>query len=164
MRQPFDDGEFDLVWSMESGEHMPDKEKFVAELARVCSPGGRILVVTWCHRILTGGETRLPPEEQFLLDRICDAYYLPAWCSVADYAAYFADAGLVDIKTADWSKEVAPFWRAVIDKALTAQGIAGLLRAGPATVRGGLVMPLMQRGLRNGTIKFNLITARKPEA
>lgn len=27
LEQPFPDGQFDLVWSMESGEHMPDKEK-----------------------------------------------------------------------------------------------------------------------------------------
>lgn len=27
LNQPFPDGQFDLVWSMESGEHMPDKEK-----------------------------------------------------------------------------------------------------------------------------------------
>lgn len=25
LAMPFDDGQFDLVWSMESGEHMPDK-------------------------------------------------------------------------------------------------------------------------------------------
>ena len=68
---------------------------------------------------------------------------------------------LTDVKTADWSKEVTPFWRAVISVALTRRGVLGLLRAGPATVRGGLVMPLMQKGLRDGTIKFNLITATK---
>lgn len=27
LQQPFRDGQFDLVWSMESGEHMPDKTK-----------------------------------------------------------------------------------------------------------------------------------------
>lgn len=27
LAQPFPDNKFDLVWSMESGEHMPDKEK-----------------------------------------------------------------------------------------------------------------------------------------
>ena len=50
LHQPFEGEQFDLVWSMESGEHMPDKAQFVGELARVCKPGGRIIVVTWCHR------------------------------------------------------------------------------------------------------------------
>ena len=27
LEQPFEDGQFDFVWSMESGEHMPDKSK-----------------------------------------------------------------------------------------------------------------------------------------
>lgn len=27
LEQPFPDGQFDLVWSMESGEHMPDKTR-----------------------------------------------------------------------------------------------------------------------------------------
>ena len=53
LQQPFEDGAFDLVWSMESGEHMPDKARFVGELARVCMPGGRIIIVTWCHRRVT---------------------------------------------------------------------------------------------------------------
>ena len=48
--QPFPDGTFDLVWSLESGEHMPDKARFVGELARVSAPGGRLIIVTWCHR------------------------------------------------------------------------------------------------------------------
>lgn len=50
LQQPFEDNSFDLIWSMESGEHMPDKARFVGELARVCMPGGRIIIVTWCHR------------------------------------------------------------------------------------------------------------------
>ena len=32
---PFEDSAFDLVWSLESGEHMPDKKKFINELMRV---------------------------------------------------------------------------------------------------------------------------------
>lgn len=50
LHQPFKDGQFDLIWSMESGEHMPNKPQFIAELTRVCTPGGKILMVTWCHR------------------------------------------------------------------------------------------------------------------
>ena len=43
----FADNSFDLVWSLESGEHMPDKQQFVNELLRVATPGGRIIIVTW---------------------------------------------------------------------------------------------------------------------
>lgn len=46
-----------------------------------------------------------------------------------------------DIKTADWSEEVAPFWGEVIKSAFTAEGIGGLLRAGWTTIKGALVRP-----------------------
>ena len=160
--QPFPNDTFDLVWSMESGEHMPDKSRFVAELTRVCAPGGRIIIATWCHRDLREGETELPDHEQFLLDRVCESYYLPKWCSVSDYERIANETGaLTDVRVADWSLEVRPFWRAVTSVATSWRGVLGLLKAGPATLRGGLVMPLMQKGLRDGTIKFNLITATK---
>lgn len=162
LQQPFPDGQFDLVWSLESGEHMPDKPKFVGELARVCAPGGRVIIVTWCHRDVQPGEQSLTDSEQRLLDRINEAYYLPAWCSISDYRRLFEQQGLTNIKTADWSDEVAPFWAAVIKSAASTQGIAGLFKAGWSTIKGALVMPLMSRGYSVGLIKFNLITAEKP--
>jgi hypothetical protein len=167
--------------------------------------------------VLAPGEAGLRPEEQALLDRICEAYYLPAWCSVADYQRLMEANGLQvgrrpagwlagpspplpsaaahsccscparrscswwcprrcasglltrtaclpaqDIKTADWSEEVAPFWGAVIQSALTGQGLSGLLKAGWTTIKGALVMPLMAQGFNMGLIKFNCITAVKP--
>lgn len=35
----FEDDTFDLVWACESGEHMPDKAKYVQEMTRVLKPG-----------------------------------------------------------------------------------------------------------------------------
>lgn len=209
---------------------MPDKAAFVDELARVCAPGGRIIVVgaallsliclwpclhrcllllhaldssapaaptrpphpqvTWCHRVLAPGEASLTEDEQSLLDRICEAYYLPAWCSVADYERLFAEQGMegasdapregeassglaaalaalrrplpsasqsvhpcqlttsphpahsrptacADIRSTDWSEEVAPFWGEVIKSAFTAEGVSGLLKAGWSTIKVG---------------------------
>ncbi|MQL95406.1 hypothetical protein Taro_028077 [Colocasia esculenta] len=162
LEQPFPDGQFDLVWSMESGEHMPDKRKFVSELARVAAPGSTIIIVTWCHRDLLPSEKSLRPDEVNLLERICDAYYLPAWCSAADYVKTAESLSLQDIKTADWSANVAPFWPAVIRSALTWQGFTSLLRSGWKTIRGALVMPLMIEGYNKGVIKFAIITCRKP--
>ncbi|XP_010550970.1 PREDICTED: tocopherol O-methyltransferase, chloroplastic-like [Tarenaya hassleriana] len=161
LRQPFEDAKFDLVWSMESGEHMPDKTQFVKELARVAAPGGRIIIVTWCHRDLSPGEEALQPWEQTLLRRICDAFYLPAWCSTSDYVALLESLSLQDIKSADWSENVAPFWPAVIRTALTWKGIFSLLRSGLKGVKGALAMPLMIEGYKKGLIKFAIITCRK---
>lgn len=36
---PFAENTFDLVWSLESGEHMPDKSKFLAKCYRILKPG-----------------------------------------------------------------------------------------------------------------------------
>lgn len=35
----FADNSFDLVWACESGEHMPDKQKYIQEMERVLKPG-----------------------------------------------------------------------------------------------------------------------------
>ncbi|KAL3628532.1 Gamma-tocopherol methyltransferase, chloroplastic [Castilleja foliolosa] len=162
LNQPFPDGQFDLVWSMESGEHMPDKTKFVNELARVVAPGGTIIIVTWCHRDLSPSEDSLNTEEQKLLNKICDAFFLPAWCSTSDYVKLLQSLSLEDIKAEDWSQYVAPFWPAVIKSALTWKGIASLFRSGWKTIRGALAMPLMIDGYKKGLIKFAIITCRKP--
>lgn len=86
-------------------------------------------------RVLKPGEAALKPDEVALLDRINEAYYLPDWCSIADYQTLAEGLGLTDIKTADWSNEVAPFWGAVIKSALTSEGISGLLKAGWTTIK-----------------------------
>lgn len=43
LQQPFADGEFDLVWSMESGEHMPGRRRACLRMHRTAAwtPGGR---------------------------------------------------------------------------------------------------------------------------
>jgi SAM-dependent methyltransferase len=43
---PFDPRSFDTVCSFEIVEHVPDAERFVAELARVLKPGGRLVLST----------------------------------------------------------------------------------------------------------------------
>ena len=54
LAMPFADGTFDLVWSMERGEHRPDKAQFAKEPARVAAPrGGKVIIVTWCVTVIT---------------------------------------------------------------------------------------------------------------
>lgn len=160
---PFEDNSFDLAWSLESGEHMPNKSQFVNELFRVTRPGGRVIIVTWCHRDLSPTETSLAPRELKLLQKINRAYYLPEWCSVNDYVELLKQQGCEDIKREDWSYVIAPFWKAVIKSSLSLKSLVGLMRSGFSTVRGAYAMLLMLRGFDIGLIKFGLITATKPE-
>jgi len=165
LNMPFADNSFDLVWSLESGEHMPNKPKFMSELNRVCKPGGRIILVTWVHRNLPPGEESLQPKELRLLKRISKAYHLPDWCSMDDYVQIGKDQlGIQGIRTDDWTTNIMPFWGAVIRSALQPRGWWALIRGGWQTFKGALVMPLMARGYTTGTIKFALMTGTKGSA
>lgn len=59
---------------------------------------------------------------------------------------------------------MAPFWGEVLSSALSMEGIRGLGGAGWDTMKGALVVPLMQRGYEMGVIKFVIITGKKPVA
>lgn len=50
LKMDFPDNSFDLVWACESGEHMPDKKKYVEEMTRVLKPGGTMVIACWCQR------------------------------------------------------------------------------------------------------------------
>lgn len=162
MEMPFEDNSFDLTWSMESGEHMPDKDKFVNELFRVTAPGGRILIVTWCHRELGPDETGLTVKETRLLDKINEVFYLPEWCAASRYVSIAHSLGLEDIRQADWTEFVAPFWPAVIKSALVPRNFVSMIRSGKKTIRGAIASFYMLRGFQKGLVKFVLITGRKP--
>lgn len=156
---PFDDNSFDLVWSLESGEHMPDKAKFMQECYRVLKPGGTLIMVTWCHR--PTDETPLTADEQKHLEDIYRVYCLPYVISLPEYEAIAGKLPLNNIRTADWSVAVAPFWNVVIDSAFTPQAIIGLLLSGWTTIQGALSLGLMRRGYERGLIKFGLLCGNK---
>ncbi len=157
-QMPFADASFDLVWSLESGEHMPDKTQFLQECCRVLKPGGLLLVATWCHR-------PTPPEltwsEQRLLNDIYRVYYLPYVISLPGYADIAQTLPLSGLQTADWSTAVAPFWDEVITSALDLQVLIGILKAGLQTLQGALALSFMSRGYRQGLIRYGLLKGTK---
>lgn len=158
LHMPFPDGSFDLVWSMESGEHMPDKTQFLQECCRVLKPEGRLLVATWCHRPTPPALTW---SEQRLLDDIYRVYYLPYVISLPEYAEIAQTLPLADLQTADWSTAVAPFWDEVIRSAFNPQVIWGILNAGLQTLQGALALSFMSRGYRQGVIRYGLLQGTK---
>ncbi len=159
LNMPFADQSFDFVWSLESGEHMPDKSKFLQECYRVLKPGGTFLMVTWCHR--PTDRQPLTASERSHLERIYEVYRLPYVISLPQYEAIAQSIGFQHIRTADWSPAVAPFWNVVIDSALTPGAIAGLLRSGWTTIQAALSLGLMRRGYQSGLVRFGLLCATK---
>jgi tocopherol O-methyltransferase len=157
MTMPFADQSFDLVWSLESGEHMPDKQAFLQECYRVLKPGGKLLLVTWCHRPASPPDPPLTEPERQHLEKIYQVYHLPYVISLPDYAAIAQSLNFQNIQTADWSAAVAPFWDVVIGSAFNLQVMVGLLKAGWPTIQGALALGLMRRGYRQGLIRFGLL-------
>ncbi|MGB3536212.1 MAG: methyltransferase domain-containing protein [Microcoleaceae cyanobacterium] len=162
LEMPFEDNSFDCVWTLESGEHMPDKVKFLQECYRVLQPGGTLMMATWCHRSTDNNTRPLTESERQHLAKIYDVYALPYVISLPEYEAIATDLGFQDLRTADWSEAVAPFWNIVIDSAITPQAIIGLLTSGWQTIRGALSLGLMSRGYERGLIRFGLLRGTKP--
>ncbi|MBF2073825.1 MAG: methyltransferase domain-containing protein [Synechococcales cyanobacterium C42_A2020_086] len=157
---PFADNSFDLVWSLESGEHMPDKRRFLQECYRVLQPGGKLIMATWCHRP-TLPHQPLTADEWQHLEQIYRVYCLPYVISLPEYAALAAQIGFQELRTVDWSDAVAPFWNVVIDSAFAPKAIVGLLLSGWTTIQAALSLGLMSRGYERGLVKFGVLSGIK---
>ncbi|MEM7770591.1 MAG: methyltransferase domain-containing protein [Cyanobacteria bacterium P01_A01_bin.37] len=162
LAMPFEDASFDLVWSLESGEHMPDKAQFMNECCRVLKPGGRFVMAVWCHRptdVSSGG--LLTDDEQKHLEKIYQVYCLPYVISLPNFAAIAHDLPFQNIETADWTTAVSPFWSEVIASAISPAAVIGLIKAGRKTIQAALSMRLMQRGYARGLVRFGVLSATR---
>ncbi|MEB3288267.1 MAG: methyltransferase domain-containing protein [Leptolyngbya sp.] len=156
---PFADESFDFIWSMESGEHMPNKAGFLQECHRLLKPGGKLLIVTWCHRPTDSLAGPLTPAERGQLDWIYRVYGLPYVLSLPEYQTLAEQTGFQQVQTADWSQAVAPFWDEVIASAFSWEAVKGLIQAGPQTIQGALALWPMRQGLYGGLIRYGLLQA-----
>jgi len=165
LEMPFVDNSFDLVWSLESAEHFPDKQKFLQEAYRVLKPGGLLLMATWCHRPIVPATGELTKEEQKHLAEIYRVYCLPPVISIPEYKNLAVGTNFQNIHTADWSSEVAPFWDAVIASAFSEEAVIGLLQSlwqqKWQAIEGALVLGLMRSGYQRSLIRYGLLCGTK---
>ena len=125
---------------------------------KLLNPGGRLIMATWCHR-----ET--PPvlhdSERKLLQKVYDLYHLPPMKSIDEIVTLINDTGFQEVKSADWSDAVAPFWKAVIQSIFKWKSFKGLMKAGWPTIKGAWAMRYMIQGYERGLIKFGVFQAKK---
>jgi sterol 24-C-methyltransferase len=91
MRLAFPDRSFDVVLSIESACHMPEKAAFYAECARVLRPGGRLAGWDWIFTPRGDAEA----ERRELAEPICAYFALPTLSTLAEIGEHLQAAGLV---------------------------------------------------------------------
>ena len=95
---PFSDGEFSVVISRYTFHHFTDPDSVLAEMIRVCRPGGRVLVA----------DPVLPEEcvDAFnRMERLRDPSHTQA-LSVEQFDRMFLESGLIEIQRAGYDVEM----------------------------------------------------------
>ena len=181
LNMDFPDNSFDLVWACESGEHMPDKTKYVNEMIRVLKPGGRLIIATWCQRdnleelkasgtseeVMANAYENLvgfTDEEKERLDFLYREWAHPYFISYEEYARICERSGVVkDVTMADWAKETIDSWRHSIWVGVWDPWI--VVFKGPKvwykTIREIVTLERMHRAFDDGLLTYGMISCTK---
>jgi MPBQ/MSBQ methyltransferase len=107
----FPDNTFDIVWACESGEHMPDKKRYINEMMRVLKPGGTFVMACWSQRDATVKHP-FTRRDQRDLQYLYEEWTHPYFISIQDYKKLIDDTGMMQyVTTANWCQETIPSWR-----------------------------------------------------
>ena len=155
---PYVPQQFDLVWAMESAEHMPDKVRFLQSCAQMLAPGGTLLLSFWCSRTMP---PPLEPREERRLQKLYASLHATL-VPLEDYADAAQQAGLQGIQTADWSDEVAPFWQDAAKTVLRGGHLKPFIQVGDELWDSVYGMYHLMRGHRNGLVRYGVLVAHKP--
>ena len=157
----FPDNTFDLVWACESGEHMPDKEKYVLEMARVLKPGGTLVIATWCQR-----DDRARPfddKELVNLNYLYKEWAHPYFISIDAYAELVdGTQKMGNIGTDDWTRQTIASWRhSVWAGVYDPLPVFSKPKVWYKTIRDIVCLERMHRAFDNGLMQYGMIKAVK---
>lgn len=99
--------------SIESSEHMQDKQAFFAEARRVLQAGGRMVVCAWL-----AAENATSAHRRHLLEPICREGRLPGMGTETDYRKWFSNAQFNLESFEDASARVRKTWSICIARLL----------------------------------------------
>ena len=161
MALSYPDASFDVVWSVEAGPHMPNKEVFARELLRVVKPGGLLVVADWNQR--DDRQRPLTGWERPVMKQLLDQWSHPKFASIEGFAENLADTGLADgeVVTADWTQETLPswidsIWQGIVrPKGLIKFGASGFIKS----LREVPTLLLMRLAFGAGLCRFGMFRA-----
>ena len=153
-----DDQQFDAVWTVEAGPHMPDKQRFADELLRVLRPGGCIAAADWNRRDPQDGA--MNRTERWVMHQLLNQWAHPEFASIAGFRANLEASPHQrgNISTADWTVATLPSWFDSIAEGIRRPG--AVLGLGPKAVLQGLretpTLLLMHWAFATGLMQFGV--------
>jgi tocopherol O-methyltransferase len=141
-------GQYDLIWMMESSEHLEDKATFMCKAARLLRDRGKLLITAW-----TASDAH-PLVRELARLTVC-----PGFQTAEDYAKQLCRAGLDITGVIDCSQNVLPSWEISYRRVTRMRLLWPLM---PAEIRSFLcAIPLMIEAYRRGLMSYKVLIAEK---
>ena len=140
---------FDLVWTMESSEHLQDKPKYFRNVAKTLRPGGKLLLAAWSGSM-----------QSSRVQEVAQRFLCPSIQTSDDYANQIEAAGLELGAREDLRDSVLRTWEICQEYAANAGPMVALLpRAAREFIAG---IPVILNAYRSGELGYTVMTAEKP--
>ena len=158
-----EDQQFDGVWSVEAGPHMPDKQRFADELLRVLRPDGCLAVADWNRRDPMDGA--MNATERWVMRQLLHQWAHPEFASIHGFSANLCASSHQrgPISTGDWTVATLPSWiDSIVEGLRRPMAVLGL---GPRAVVQGLretpTLLLMHWAFATGLMQFGVFRLKR---